>query len=791
MGDRPAESVARQVDALFRLGVVTGLSDGRLLERFLAQSDAEGEIAFETIVRRHGPMVLGVCRRVLGHEQAAEDAFQATFMVLALKAGTVRCGSRSAPGFMALPPGSPAERLARSGGNNAILCPRRNRLNTRAVNDPDFADLALVLDEELARLPEKYRRPIVLCFLEGRSQDDAARALGCTKGTVSGRIARGKELLRQRLSRRGLAPTAGLAVAVLTSDTASAAVPASLLVSTVRIATAAAFIGAEAGVTAGSVGVLARGALKWMLLRRLVKAALLFLGVVVTAGAVATPVLLTGNAEQSGVLMGASAPRRGPAAARPSSGSLSPLRDRFGDPLPARALLRLGTIQRRHSSRVIGIDFTGDGRAAVSVQSNGLANFWDAASGRETLALNLTGDAPVEEHIISCSALSPDGRTLMVGGHAIDSVRRRDSPTVWIWDMEHHRLRRRIEVQTLDFYFLAFAPDGNTFATGGLLGDVQLWDVATGARQSAFTLGKTSVYSLAFTPDGKFVTAADQGRGVGIWDLKGNRQTFLDNSRSSNVAPSFSPDGRLMAAVEIGGEIVVSDRTCDRQCYRISGGAAAFAPDSRTIAVARPTDGMLTLVDARTGVERWKAQIGWGSFPAGPAFSPDGKAIIIERGGVLRFFDADSGREQFGNPDAHQGYVTAVQYAPDGRAIFTASDDGTVREWDVRLAPDPCDPAGRPRQPPGGVSGWIEPCVGRAIVRGVHFRLGPGHRSAPAKMVDNRHSRPRRRARVPGRRGSSGYFRTRPRAPGPRCVYRARAGGRAAPVHTDSRSRAL
>src|SRR4051812_30454452 len=90
MGDRPAETLSRHIDALFRLGVVTGLSDGRLLERFLLRSDAEGQIAFEAIVRRHGPMVLAVCRRVLGHEQAAEDAFQATFMVLALKARAVR-----------------------------------------------------------------------------------------------------------------------------------------------------------------------------------------------------------------------------------------------------------------------------------------------------------------------------------------------------------------------------------------------------------------------------------------------------------------------------------------------------------------------------------------------------------------------------------------------------------------------------------------------------------------------------------------------------------------------------
>ena len=229
MADRRVETALRDIDALFRLGVVSEMSDGQLLERFAAQTGSDSEFAFEAIVRRHGPMVLGVCRRVLGDDHAAEDAFQATFMVLALRPRAIRKPESSGPWLHGV-----ATRIAR----RALVLRRRRKEEpiaswdrvARSADGQALVDLQTVIDDELSRLPDKYRRPVVLCYLEGQTQDEAARTLGWTKGTVSGRLARAKDLLRHRLTRRGLAPSVGLFAAALTPETASAAVPSGALV---------------------------------------------------------------------------------------------------------------------------------------------------------------------------------------------------------------------------------------------------------------------------------------------------------------------------------------------------------------------------------------------------------------------------------------------------------------------------------------------------------------------------------------------------------------------------------
>src|SRR5262245_7356088 len=172
-------------------------SDARLLERFAADRD---EVAFAALLQRHGPLVWGVCLRVLRHSQDAEDAFQATFLVLARKAGTIRRRG-SVGGWLYEVAYHIAARAKADAARRRTHESRAAALARTAVTDePERRELGPVLDDELARLPEGCRLPLVLCYLEGKTHAEAARELGCPPGSMSKRLARGRELLRGRLA---------------------------------------------------------------------------------------------------------------------------------------------------------------------------------------------------------------------------------------------------------------------------------------------------------------------------------------------------------------------------------------------------------------------------------------------------------------------------------------------------------------------------------------------------------------------------------------------------------------
>jgi RNA polymerase sigma factor (sigma-70 family) len=210
-----------------------GVPDHQLLESFVARQD---EAAFAALVGRHGPMVLGVCRSVLHHEQDAEDAFQAVFLTLAKKAGSIHRRESV---------GSWLYRVAYHLSQKARVSAARRRAREQRAEvmpspdpllDMSLRELRGVLFEELERLPEKYRAPLVLCYLEEKTQEDAARLLGWTKGAVKGCLERGRRRLRAQLVRRGLAVPAGLSALVLAQGFASAKVPGALVDALLRAA---------------------------------------------------------------------------------------------------------------------------------------------------------------------------------------------------------------------------------------------------------------------------------------------------------------------------------------------------------------------------------------------------------------------------------------------------------------------------------------------------------------------------------------------------------------------------
>jgi RNA polymerase sigma factor (sigma-70 family) len=211
------------------------MTDRQLLERVAARRDEE---AFAHILQRHGPLVLGVCRQILRHEQDAEDAFQATFLVLARKAGSIR-SAEALPNWLY----GVANRLA----TRMKAAARRRQTREVALVDTltsepgaggELDELGPVLHEEIGRLPDKYRIPFVLCYLDGMTNEEAARVLGCPPGTVFSRLARAREGLRTRLRRRGLMVAGGERAATLLglSQQASAAVPEPLVRTTLRAA---------------------------------------------------------------------------------------------------------------------------------------------------------------------------------------------------------------------------------------------------------------------------------------------------------------------------------------------------------------------------------------------------------------------------------------------------------------------------------------------------------------------------------------------------------------------------
>jgi RNA polymerase sigma factor (sigma-70 family) len=248
MASRQSAPLLESFQRLFTTGTLTGAGERQLLDRFLADGDAD---AFEAIVRRHGPMVLSVCGRVLSDPNDVEDAFQATFLVLVRKAGSIR--DRTVLGAW-------LHGVARHVSVRARVNARRRQAREqsgiemaiwqdRRPGNESRAELRSVIDQEVSRLPERYRVPLVLCDLEGRSQDGVAAVLGCPVGTVKSRLSRGRDRLRTRLIRRGFAPSAGSLAALLSPDCAPAMTP-ELLAATVGAATR---VAAGRVITSGAV----------------------------------------------------------------------------------------------------------------------------------------------------------------------------------------------------------------------------------------------------------------------------------------------------------------------------------------------------------------------------------------------------------------------------------------------------------------------------------------------------------------------------------------------------------
>jgi RNA polymerase sigma factor (sigma-70 family) len=279
--------------ALLRDGA--DLTDGQLLEDYLRRRE---EAALAALVRRHGPMVWGTCRRVLRNYHDAEDAFQATFLVLVRKAASVVPREMVANWLYGVAHQTALKAratIAKRGARESQVI----QMPEPAATDPErWNDLQPLLDQELSGLPDVYRVAIVLCILEGKTRKEAARQLGVPEGTLAARLARGRVMLAKGLARHGLTVSGGTLTVVLAQNAASAGVPTSLVSSTIQAASLfAAGQAAAAGVISAQVAALAEGVLKTMLLTKL-KIALAVLWMVAALSGAVGVIYQTQAAEQ-------------------------------------------------------------------------------------------------------------------------------------------------------------------------------------------------------------------------------------------------------------------------------------------------------------------------------------------------------------------------------------------------------------------------------------------------------------------------------------------------------------
>ncbi|TMQ35120.1 MAG: sigma-70 family RNA polymerase sigma factor, partial [Planctomycetota bacterium] len=647
-------------------------TDAALLGRFISSAD---EMAFAALVDRHGPLVLHACQRVLGNVHDAEDAFQAAFLVLARKAATVR-PREALPAWLhgvahrvALKARSARARRLREAASPLAPAtdPRPDPLAEISVRE-----LLAIIDEEVGRLPETYRLPVILCCLECRSVEEAARQLGWTRGSVKGRLERGRVRLHQRLVRRGLSLSAALAAAELSRGAASAAVLARLAAATTRGALLfAARSTAATGVSSPAAG-LAGDLIKGMALGKIKTGALLvlLLGLLaVGTGLVASPF---GGPEQP--------PKKG---AVPRAAIQTVLTDLYGDPLPAGASKRIGTIRFRHGGGMINaLLLAPDGKTLVTNTVYGDRNVraWELATGK------LLHQFPGHYEASGAVALTPDGTTVAIGHDS--SIR--------FYDLQSGREVRQLQAPLGNIEGLAFSPDGNTFASGHARQTLLLWSLASGTTLAQLPAQHNRLSVLAFTADGKTLVTGDQfDPTIRLFDVATRRErhqlTRPNAPRHHARAFALSPDGSHLAVVVHQGPLSIWDVKTGRMLRELRGtrfaASAAFSPDGKTLASAESNDkadrNTLALWDVATGKKL--RRLNGNAWPVSKVtFSGDGKTLIVGCEGTIRLWDVATGNEcgpAAGNPASMGRAVLSA----DGRTLAYQADD-SIRLQDLGLA---------------------------------------------------------------------------------------------------------
>jgi RNA polymerase sigma factor (sigma-70 family) len=646
------------------------LADGELLRRFIASRE---QAAFAELLRRHGALVWGTCRRVLGDAHAAEDAFQATFLRLAQRAGTLQRDGSLAGWLHTV-----ATRMSRRAWRAETRRRRRDReyVPPTAVpaDDLTWRELRQILDAEIARLPEPYRQPLILCYLENQSQIEAAHRLGLTPSALRGRLERGRQKLRRRLEKLGLPLAAALLL------TKADPVPAALSQTTLRTVSNA-LLG---GPVPPAVAALAAGG---TLLARL------------KLGVVAAVLLLAGGfgiggADRRVTPANEPPPKEPPAKARAGV-------DALGDRLPPGALQRLGTRRHRVQDWPLPWHDLPDGKSYLAYQSLGIATNEIRRINAQTGRILETWRVPEMRDAV---AFTPDGRCVLLSNNFVfyTGLRVPGQKEEQQWELTLFDLTKRKAVWTqhemlerINWKYVQsvqFSADGKWIATTAPngMGVLRLWDAASGKEMWHQKPKSPWMEPLGFADSSKVLVTCGDDNTIYLLDRATGKQirSFPTMPRKETQRWGLSPDGSAVLFGRYGPTLRVWDVATGKEKAALEGHKEwarrfAFSPDGKTL-VTGGNDTFALVREWLSGKVVRRIELGR-SGVSRMTVSGDGRQLEVLFWGeqALHFYDLKTSKERRTALDGHHGSVYGVALAPDG-TLLSYGKDAAVHTWDVK-----------------------------------------------------------------------------------------------------------
>jgi WD40 repeat protein len=568
----------------------------------------------------------------------------------------------------------------------------------QAGDDLTCQELRRALDEAIGSLPEKYRAPIVLCYLERKTYDEAARELGCPKISLAKHLARAKELLRRKLERRGITLSAAALTTSLAEMGSAAPMPALLTIKTIK---AGALVAAGKSVTS----CLSTGAIA------LAEEAVA--GMLGVKGKLALMVLVLGLAAGGAGWAGGgfgqkveqAAPAQAPLAKERGPAKKEPAFDQFGDPLPEGAVARLGARRFRHDGYATALAFIRAGKTLVGRTNSGVV-LWDAASGQEQKRLNASlhslyySDAAGGADDSGGMDVSPDETTLALSDYGPN-----EEPKISLWNLVTGEKTRTLslpkgEKDNADlpcFIRLSFSRDDKSLAWGNAAsGKVVIFDCASGqVRLSLGGRNHATIYNFAISPDSKTVAVAvcssdpkalGHNHCVQIWDLATGKVLRTVHELPDKTAEVFvgklvfSGDGTTLAfgiKDRIYFDAVTGNKLGNLEAKMGQVNNLAFAPDAKTL-VSGSARGKTRVWDLRSAKVRHT--LDGGTFGA---LAPDGKTVALVDAGAVRIWDVNTGTERFPEYHAHKSWIMRLVFSPDSSTLVSTEANGPTVFWDV------------------------------------------------------------------------------------------------------------